>query len=85
MAARRPSTVRQAATSACPITCPPNTRCQPDLRAPAPEKIDLELLEVEDCEEVGDGAGHQGFRTARNAGMWTGACKPVKLGAEPAG
>jgi hypothetical protein len=56
-----------------------------DLRAPAPEEIDLELLEIEDCEEVGDGAGHQGFRTARNAGMWTGACKPVKLGAEPAG
>ena len=27
---RRPSTVRTAATSACPITCPPNTRCQPD-------------------------------------------------------
>src|SRR4051794_112228 len=24
----RPSTVRMAATSACPITCPPNTRCQ---------------------------------------------------------
>src|SRR3954453_15406 len=24
----RPSTVRIAATSACPITCPPNTRCQ---------------------------------------------------------
>src|SRR6476661_7263260 len=25
---RRPSTVRHAATIACPITCPPNTRCQ---------------------------------------------------------
>src|ERR1039458_9732397 len=25
----RPSTVRTAATSACPITWPPNTRCQP--------------------------------------------------------
>src|SRR3954468_5825407 len=24
----RPSTVRMAATSACPMTCPPNTRCQ---------------------------------------------------------
>src|SRR5436190_2040695 len=28
--AARPSTVRAAATSAWPITCPPNTRCQFD-------------------------------------------------------
>ena len=52
------STVRQAATSAWPITWPPNTRCQLDLRAAAAEQVHLELFEVEDGQQVLNGGGH---------------------------
>ena len=53
---RRPcatsSTVRQAATSAWPITWPPNTRCQPTCGLAAAKQIHLERFEVEDREQV---------------------------------
>ena len=64
------STVRTAATSACPITWPPNTRCQPTCGRAAAEQVHVQWFEIENVEQILDGGGHDGcgfrWRTAVN-------------------
>ncbi len=54
---RLASTVRTAATSAWPMTWPPNTRCQPACGERA-EQVQIELFEIEDCEQIFNGGRH---------------------------
>ena len=55
---RSSGTVRPAATSACPATCPPYTRCTRLVGRPAAEDVDLDLLQVEQVEELVQRVAH---------------------------